>query len=227
MKKYFAEGLGTFLFVFFGCIASAFAYGKIGVFGVALCFGLSYMLVYMLLRNISESHINPLVSFSAYLQKKIKFNEFIKYTVAQLLGSLVAGLAILVIVLLCTDAVSVIQSRRIACGFGADSMLYIPPVLAFILEGMLVFGFIYLYNFANNQVEDKYKSFIVALGYMIVVIFAFNFTGSCANIAKTFGAAFVYVLTGNLMYVVYFLVFAVASFLATFLANKLYNKNFK
>ena len=41
MKKYIAEVIGTFVLVLFGCGSAVVAGGSLGVFGIAMAFGLS------------------------------------------------------------------------------------------------------------------------------------------------------------------------------------------
>ena len=78
LKKYFAEGLGTFALVLFGCgaatIASVSQSGPegIGLLGISLAFGLSVVVMAYTIGPISGCHINPAISIAMYFNLTFK-----------------------------------------------------------------------------------------------------------------------------------------------------------
>src|ERR1700743_3276415 len=109
MKKYLAELIGTFALVLFGC-GAAVVDGKtipaavlpdsplgVGILGIALAFGLAVVVMAYAIGPISGCHINPAITISMLVAKKIGMMDAIGYVVAQFIGATVAALALLAI----------------------------------------------------------------------------------------------------------------------------------
>ena len=98
-RAYFAEFLGTFVFVFVasGAVLVNIFYGDIGTLGVALATGFSLSTMIYATYHISGGHLNPAVTVSLWLTQKITGTMAFFYICAQILGSFAAGFAILFI----------------------------------------------------------------------------------------------------------------------------------
>ena len=98
MKKLFAEFFGTFWLVFGGCgsavFAAAFPELGIGFAGVALAFGLTVLTMAYAVGHISGGHFNPAVSLGLWAGGKFDAKELPGYIVAQVVGAIVAALAL-------------------------------------------------------------------------------------------------------------------------------------
>lgn len=92
-----AEFLGTFILVFIGCGSAILAGAIIGNLGVALAFGFTLLVLAYSIGPISGCHINPAVSLSFLLTRKMGFLDFLLYITAQLLGAVVAAIVLFVI----------------------------------------------------------------------------------------------------------------------------------
>jgi aquaporin Z len=95
MKKYVAEGFGTFWLVLGGCgsavLAAAFPDVGIGLLGVSLAFGLTVLTMAYAIGHISGCHLNPAVSVGLWAGGRFPANQLLPYIVAQVIGGLVAG----------------------------------------------------------------------------------------------------------------------------------------
>lgn len=93
-RKCAAEVVGTFWLVFGGCgsavLAAAFPAG-IGIAGVALAFGLTVLTMAYALGPISGAHLNPAVSFGAWVARRMPSRELGFYIVAQVAGATLAA----------------------------------------------------------------------------------------------------------------------------------------
>ena len=92
MKKYIAEFIGTLVLVLFGTGIAVVSGGDL--VATSLAFGLAIVACAYVIGNISGCHVNPAVSLSMLITKKMDVKEFCCYIVAQVLGAL-AGTAIL------------------------------------------------------------------------------------------------------------------------------------
>lgn len=88
-----AELIGTFLFFFVGIGAAAVS-NIVGVVGVALAHGLVLAVLVSSLGAISGGHFNPAVTFALWISSRLDNRRAIAYIVAQLIGGLLAALAI-------------------------------------------------------------------------------------------------------------------------------------
>jgi len=96
-KKYFAEALGTFALVLFGCgaavIAGVTASGPvgIGVLGISLAFGLAVVVMAYTIGPISGCHINPAISIGMLVAGKLSMKDTLGYIVFQCVGAIAAA----------------------------------------------------------------------------------------------------------------------------------------
>ncbi len=97
VKEFVGELLGTFILVLFGCgsVAVAVLFGEYtGIFQIGLAWGLGVMLAIYLTRHLSCAHLNPAVSISMVVSKRMGAGKLPTYLTAQLLGAFLAGWAI-------------------------------------------------------------------------------------------------------------------------------------
>src|ERR1700741_5264658 len=102
MKKFFAEFIGTFSLVLFGCGAAVVS-GKtipaavadapegIGLLGISLAFGLAVVVMAYAIGPISGCHINPAITISMLVAGKISGKNAAGYIIAQFVGALAAA----------------------------------------------------------------------------------------------------------------------------------------
>jgi len=97
MNKMVAEFIGTFTLVLFGCGAAVLAGAEIGHAGIAAAFGLAIVAMAYGIGAISGCHINPAVSFGAFVAGRMSAGEMIKYWIAQFIGATIgAGIIYLI-----------------------------------------------------------------------------------------------------------------------------------
>ena len=92
MKKLVAEFIGTFTLVLFGCGAAVLAgAGHVGQLGIAFGFGLAIVAMAYGIGPVSGCHVNPAVSFGAFVAGRMSAGEMFKYWGAQVLGAIVGA----------------------------------------------------------------------------------------------------------------------------------------
>lgn len=100
LKAALAEFISTFIFVFAGS-GSGIAYNKLtdngaatpaGLISASIAHAFALFVAVSVGANISGGHVNPAVTFGAFVGGNITFLRGIVYVIAQLLGSIVASL---------------------------------------------------------------------------------------------------------------------------------------
>lgn len=91
MKKLFAEFLGTFVLVLFGCGAAVLAGKHIGFAGISFAFGLSVFVMAYAVGHISGGHFNPAVTIGLATAGRFGWREVVPYILVQLIGATAAA----------------------------------------------------------------------------------------------------------------------------------------
>lgn len=98
-RRCFAEVLGTFVLVFFGCgavHAAVLVGAHSGLFQVAIVWGIAVMLACYLFGGISGAHLNPAVTAALSAWGRFPVREAVPYIAAQFIGAYLAAAALFV-----------------------------------------------------------------------------------------------------------------------------------
>ena len=184
-RKYVSEFAGTFVLVFMGCGAAVFlgAAAPGGHLAVALAFGLSIVAMAYAIGGISGCHINPAVSLSMLLSKKMSVSDFIGYVVSQILGA-VAGAALLSAIL------SMSGIADLTGGLGTNGFGNIGMGAAFIVEVVLTLIFVFvILAVVSDSSKGNVAGIIIGLTLTFVHIVGIPLTGTSVNPARSIGPA--------------------------------------
>lgn len=94
LRPCLAELIGTFAFCFIGAGAictNVLTNGAVGLAGIAIAHGLILSIVVTATMNISGGHINPAVTITMWVYKKIETDRMLFYVASQLIGGIIAG----------------------------------------------------------------------------------------------------------------------------------------
>lgn len=75
MKKIISEFIGTITLVLFGCGSTVLAGAEVGQLGIAFAFGLAIVAMAYGIGPISGCHVNPAVSFGAFMAGRMSMPE--------------------------------------------------------------------------------------------------------------------------------------------------------
>jgi len=93
-RVFAAEAVGTAVLVMGGPGSAILAGDRIGTLGVALSFGFSLIVMSYAIGHVTGCNINPAVTLSMVLTRKMTWARAVYYWVAQLLGAAIGGLVI-------------------------------------------------------------------------------------------------------------------------------------
>ncbi len=182
-----AEFIGTFALTFIGGAAIAngtTAPGSAGLVGVAFAHGITLMVMIYALGAISGTHVNPAVTLALALGKQLKWIDAAVYWIAQFIGAIVAGFALL----------AIFSDASIKTGF-LGTPNFDPKVIALpaaiLVEAILTF-FLVLVIFLTAVDDRAVKGFHgIAIGLVLTmdILAGGPLTGAAMNPARYFGTA--------------------------------------
>jgi aquaporin Z len=97
LKIFAAEIVGTFVLMMVGPGTAILAADAMGTLGVALAFGLALLAMAYTIGHVSGCHINPAVTLSFFISRKITLVQAGYYWVAQVVGAFLGGLLLFII----------------------------------------------------------------------------------------------------------------------------------
>jgi len=185
IKKYAAEVIGTFVLVFMGC-GSAMLLGvgtEGGHLAVAIAFGLSIVAMAYVIGGVSGCHINPAVSLSMLLDKRLSVKDFVGYVISQVIGAIAAAALLFVMV----EAFGVAD---LTGGFGSNAVGGLGIGGALVVE--IVLTFIFILTILGVTSQEKMASvagLVIGLTLVFVHIVGIPLTGTSVNPARSLGPA--------------------------------------
>ena len=184
-KKYVSELIGTFVLVFVGCGSAVFLNTTTytGHLAVALAFGLSIVAMAYVIGNISGCHINPAVSLSMLLNKKMGVKDFVGYVIFQIIGAIAA--AALLQALLSMSGMTDLTGALGSNGFGNIGMGG-----AIIVEIVLTFIFVFvILGVVSDSSKANVAGIVIGLTLAFVHIIGIPLTGTSVNPARSVSPA--------------------------------------
>ena len=185
-----AEFIATLLFVFLGA-GSVIVTGGLpnGILdparlvAIALAHGMAIALLVYATANISGGHINPAVTFAAWLTRKISAARGLMFMVAQLSGAAAGALLLLAAI---PDAA---DTNLGAHALGTD----VSVGMGFVMEVVVTFALVFVIFATAVDPRGMGSHAPLAIGLTVLVdhLVAVPITGASMNPARSFGPALV------------------------------------
>lgn len=193
MRRYISEMIGTFVFVLFGCGSIVFGGEGLGILGIAIAFGFSYIAMAYAIGNISGCHINPAVSLAMYMTNKLSLRDFWIYILCQFVGGIVAVGVLVSIINLSTLSADVVLFLEIGLGqngYGIVSPVGLGALGALIVEFILTFVYVIaLLGVLSYDRTSHLGGIIIGLTLVAVYIVGIPLTGGSVNPARSLAPA--------------------------------------
>lgn len=202
-SKFGAEVLGTFWLVFGGCGSAILAAKQIaqaedgsgayqlgiGFLGVALAFGLTVVTMAYAVGHISGGHFNPAISLGAAVSGRLPWRDLPGYWVSQVVGGLLAGVALLIIAKGKPGFSPV--GHMAANGYGAHSPSHY-SLGAVILAEMLLTAFflIVVLGATDDRAPKGFGPLAIGLSLTVIHLVSIPISNTSVNPARSTGVAF-------------------------------------
>lgn len=225
-KKTAAELIGTFWLVFGGCGAAVFAGSQIHYAGIALAFGLTVFTGAYALGHISGAHFNPAVSLGLWAAGRFDKKELLPYIVAQLIGAVLACVAIWAIqVGQCT---AVHELNFAANGYGEFSPGKYGMGASALTEILLTFVFlIVICGATDKRASQGFAPAAIGLCLTLIHLIGIPITNLSVNPARSFGPALLQLITKNCDAMAQLWLFLVMPVIGAILAGIIYKALFE
>jgi aquaporin Z len=192
MKKYFAELVGTFILVLFGCGTAVVAGDKVGILGIAFAFGLALIGAAYGIGPISGCHINPAVSLGVYVAGRMSVKDMIGYWIGQFIGGILGAWVLYSVVSGVGGGYNLATGGLGQNGWGAGYQggYGLHSALLFELVATLIFVVVILGS-TSAKAPAGFAGLAIGLTLVVIHIFGIHITGVSVNPARSFGPALV------------------------------------
>jgi len=199
-RAYVAEFLGTFFFVLIAnwVVLAASLYGGISALEVALAVGFSYLALLFATIHTAGGFLNPAVTISLWLAKKISGSRACFFLIAQILASFLAAETLFIL----------FGQNAVQFHFGQPAFgLGVSAQTALIAESLLTGGLIFAVfgTVVDRNGPGSFGPLVVGLYLAAATIIAGPISGAVFNPARVFGPSLLSYDSANLV------VFVVAS----------------
>ena len=181
-----AEAVGTFLFFFVGAgavvLAAYLGAGGPGLVGIALAHGLALAVLVSSLGAISGGHFNPAVTVAVRLAGRIEWQTAAYYVIAQLIGAVAAGFALVAVMPQSAISTSFAGTPTLDPGITVAAGIAIEAVLTLVLV-LTVFGT------AIDARAPRLGGLAIGLAVAADILMGGPLTGAAMNPARWFGPA--------------------------------------
>ncbi|WP_366520091.1 aquaporin Z [uncultured Dokdonia sp.] len=195
MKKYTAEGLGTFALVLFGCGAATIAGistagpSGLGLLGISLAFGLAVVAMAYTIGPISGCHINPAISVAMCVAGKLSVKDLIGYVIAQCIGAIL-GAAILYVLATGSASFEMVPWALGSNGWGEGYLGAYDLKSAFTAEFVFTFLFLMvIFGTTAKKASPQMAGLAIGISLALIHFVAIPITGTSVNPARSLGPA--------------------------------------
>jgi aquaporin Z len=191
MKVFVAELLGTFTLVLLGCGSAVLAGGEVGQLGIAFAFGLAIVAMAYGIGPISGCHVNPAVSFGAFVAGRMPMNTMLQYWAAQFIGALL-GAGVLYLIASGSAGYNLAANGLGQNGWGPGYLGEYTLVSALVFEVVATFLFlVVILGSTQKSAPGMFAGLAIGLTLTVIHIVGIQVTGVSVNPARSFGPAII------------------------------------
>lgn len=189
-RKYLAECVGTFVLVLGGVGTAVLAGDRVGVLGVAIAFGLSLLAMAYTIGPVSGCHVNPAVTATMVMARKLSGRDAIGYVIAQIIGAVVATVVIVAIAKGQPGGYDILTSGLGANGFEDHSPAGYSLTASFLAEAILTAVLCFTVLGATSiKAPVGFAGIPIGLVLTLIHLVSIPVTNTSVNPARSIGPA--------------------------------------
>ena len=184
LKKFAAELVGTMVLVLFGCGAAVLGgFDHVGQLGIALAFGFAIIAMAYSIGPVSGCHVNPAVSFAAFIAGRMSAKDMILYWIAQFIGALI-GAAILASI--AKTGFAHLGQNGYDAGSPGGYGLVAGAIFEIVMTAIFV---IVILGVTGEKAHGPFAGVAIGITLAVIHIVGIQVTGVSVNPARSFGPA--------------------------------------
>jgi aquaporin Z len=184
-----AEAFGMFWLVFGGCGSAIFAAEVIGIYGVALAFGLTVVTMAYAVGHVSGGHFNPAITVGLAAAKKFDWRDVPAYVITQIAAAIVAATALWVIAHGLPGFDST-QSGFATNGYGDLSPAGYEWWAVILAEVLLTAFFVYIIlGVTDTRAPKGFAPLAIGLSLTLIHLISIPIDNTSVNPARSIGPA--------------------------------------
>ena len=189
LKPLLAEFIGTAALVLFGCGSAVLAGQAVGQLGISFAFGLTVVAMAYGIGPVSGCHINPAISFGAFVAGRMTAPEMARYWLAQCLGAIV-GAGVLMVIAAGRSDYAIALDGLGQNGWGEGYLGEYNTLAAFVWEAVATFLFATVFLGATQAgAPGMIAGLAIGLTLTVIHIVGIRITGVSVNPARSLGPA--------------------------------------
>jgi MIP family channel proteins len=182
-RRYLAEFIGTFAYVFLGCgarIVSATTSDVPSRLLIYFTFGFTMMVMVYALRHISAAPFNPAVVFGLALARRFPWKYVLPYWIAQIAGAIAASFIHFLLI-----------PEQASKGHYGATIPFIGPGKAVVIEAIITFFFmlVFMSTATDRRVSRAASGFAIGMTITVAGFFAAPLTVGSMNPARSLAPA--------------------------------------
>jgi len=184
-----AEAFGTFWLVFGGCGSAIFAAEFIGIYGVALAFGLTVLTMAYAVGHVSGGHFNPAVTVGLAAARRFAWKDVPAYVGTQVVSAIVAAAALWVIAH-GLDGFDSTETGFATNGYGDRSPALYEWWAVLLAEVILTAFFLYIIlGVTDTRAPKGFAPLAIGLGLTLIHLVSIPISNTSVNPARSIGPA--------------------------------------
>jgi aquaporin Z len=189
IKRYFAELIGTMILVLMGCGAAVIAGYEIGNLGISFAFGIAVLAMVYAIGGVSGCHINPAITISMLVARKISVKDAALYVVFQCIGGII-GAGILYGIAVGAPSYNIALNGLGQNGYASASPAGYSLASALIAEIVLTFIFVLVvHGSTHERVPKGFAGLAIGMSLVLIHLVGIPITGTSVNPARSLGPA--------------------------------------
>ena len=182
-----AEAFGTFWLVFGGCGSAIFAAEVVGIYGVALAFGLTVLTMAYAVGHVSGGHFNPAVTVGLAAARRFAWRDVPAYVGTQVVAAVVAAASLWVIAH-GVDGFDSTESGFAANGYGDHSPAGYAWWAVLLAELLLTAFFLYIIlGVTDTRAPKGFAPMAIGLGLTLIHLVSIPISNTSVNPARSIG----------------------------------------
>jgi aquaporin Z len=188
IQKFAAETMGTMVLVLLGCGSAVLSGLDVGWLGISFAFGLAVVAMAYTIGGISGCHINPAISFGAWVAGRMSLTNMIMYWIAQVLGAIIGAAILWYISTNIGGAIHDVSGGSLGSNGVPKDGLYGALAIEFVLT--FIFVAVVLGATSKNG-AGALAGLVIGLTLVVIHIVSIRVTGTSVNPARSIGPALV------------------------------------